>query len=128
MNESSSNPNTPKESKLSQKIKDSMDGGSHPHTDSASMNKSVKMDGSHEEGVVTKAIENQTAKIPSVAYLGLAFAAMVLSAGLAATSEKKGMANFVGLWAPSILLLGIYNKIVKTQGSDNVSGMSGELH
>ncbi len=119
-----SNPNTPKESKISQKFKDSMDGGSHPHTNGASTNKSVKMDESHEEGTVTKAIENQTAKIPSVAYLGFAFAAMLLSAGLAATSEKKGMANFVGLWAPSILLLGIYNKIVKTQGSD----MTSELH
>ncbi len=124
----SSNPNIPKESKFPQKLKDSMDGGSHPHIDSASTRKSVKTDESHEEGVVTKAIENQTSKIPSVAYLGLAFAAMLLSAGLAATSEKKGMANFVGLWAPSILLLGIYNKIVKTQGSDNSSDMSDQLH
>ncbi len=107
---------------------ESMDGGSHPHVSSASSNNSVKKDESHEEGVVTKAIENQTSKIPSGVYLGLAFASMLLSAGLAATSEKKGMANFVGLWAPSILLLGIYNKIVKTQGSDNSSGMSDRLH
>lgn len=114
--------------KVSQKFKDSMDGGSHPHASSASANKSVKMDERHEEGVVTKAIENQTSKIPSGVYLGLAFGAMLLSAGLAATSEKKGMANFVGLWAPSFLMLGIYNKIVKAQESDSRSDMSGELH
>jgi hypothetical protein len=43
---------------------------------------------------------------------------MVLSAGLAIFSERKEFANFVGLWAPSFLLIGIYNKLVKLQGSD----------
>lgn len=62
--------------------------------------------------------ENQTSKIPSGVYLALAAGAMVISAGLAVNSEKRGLANFVGLWAPSFLLLGLYNKIVKTQGSD----------
>ncbi len=114
----SSNPNKSKDSKVSQKFKDSMDGGSHPHVNGAASSNPVKADESHAEGTVTKAIENQTAKIPSGVYLALAFGSMIISAGLAATSEKKGMANFVGLWAPSILLLGIYNKIVKTHGSD----------
>ena len=27
-------------------------------------------------------------------------------------------ANFVGQWAPTFLILGLYNKIVKLQGSD----------
>jgi hypothetical protein len=78
----------------------------------------LSLNENHDEGKVTKAIENQTSKIPSGFYLSLAFGAMAISAGLAATSEKKGLASFVGLWAPSLLLLGIYNKIVKTQGSD----------
>ncbi len=77
-----------------------------------------KKNKSHDEGNVTKAIEKQTSKIPSGVFLSLAIGAMALSAGLAATSERKGLANFVGLWAPSLLMLGIYNKIVKTQGSD----------
>ncbi|MFL5814238.1 MAG: hypothetical protein ACJ763_11725 [Bdellovibrionia bacterium] len=71
-----------------------------------------------EEGELTKRIEEQTAKVPSVGFLGLAVGSMVLSAGLAIFSERKEFANFVGLWAPSFLLLGIYNKIVKLQGSD----------
>lgn len=70
------------------------------------------------EGTATKAIEHQTAKIPSTYFLAAAGAAVALSLGLAVMSEKKGWANFVGNWVPSLLLLGVYNKIVKTHGSD----------
>ncbi len=74
-----------------------------------------------EEGELTKRIEEQTAKMPSVGFLGLAIGSMALSAGLALFSERKEYANFVGLWAPSFLLIGIYNKLVKLQGSDMMS-------
>lgn len=70
------------------------------------------------EGKLTKMVEKQTAKIPSMIYLGLAAGSVVLSATLAMSEKRKGWANFVGLWVPSLLLLGIYNKIVKTEGSD----------
>lgn len=70
------------------------------------------------EGEFTKSIERQTAKIPSTGYLSLAVGSMVLSACLAAFSRKKSMANFVGLWAPSFLLIGLYNKLVKLEGSE----------
>ena len=32
--------------------------------------------------------------------------------------EKK--ANFVGHWAPTLLIFGLYNKMVKLQGSDGI--------
>ena len=70
------------------------------------------------EGTLTKKVEKVTARIPSIAFLGLAAGSMAFSVGLAFAREKKGWANFVGLWVPSFLLLGIYNKIVKTEGSD----------
>lgn len=70
------------------------------------------------EGKLTRSIEQQTAKVPSIVYLGLAFLSMGLSLTLATRSDRKDNANFVGLWAPTFLLLGLYNKIVKTQGSD----------
>jgi len=70
------------------------------------------------EGTLTKIVEKQTAKIPSIVYLGLAAGSIALSAGLAMSKRRRGWANFVGLWVPSLLLLGVYNKIVKTEGSD----------
>lgn len=70
------------------------------------------------EGEMTKRIEQQTAKIPSIGFLGLAVGSMVASAALAFVADRKELANFVGLWAPSLLLIGIYNKLVKLEGSD----------
>jgi hypothetical protein len=67
------------------------------------------------EGEMTKRIEQQTAKIPSLGFLGLAVGSMVASAGLAFFADRKDLANFVGLWAPSLLLIGIYNKLVKLE-------------
>ncbi len=72
-----------------------------------------------QEGALTKRIERQTAKIPSVGYLGLAIGSIALSAGLAVFAERKTFANFVGLWAPTFLLLGIYNKMVKLEGGSD---------
>jgi len=71
------------------------------------------------EDMVTKTIEKQTSKMPSVGWLGLAFGAMAISAGLEVFSGKrKDPAAFVGLWVPTFLLFGIYNKLVKLEGSD----------
>lgn len=64
------------------------------------------------EGRTTSAIENQTSKLPSLTFLGLAFGAMAASALLVATGRKE-LGNFVGQWAPTILIMGLYNKIAK---------------
>ncbi len=71
------------------------------------------------EDKVSKTIESQTAKIPSVVFLGAALLSMGISAALKCSrgSDDKD-ALFVGQWAAPFLLLGIYNKIVKTQGHD----------
>ncbi|HYJ32970.1 MAG TPA: hypothetical protein VE326_07085 [Candidatus Binatia bacterium] len=69
------------------------------------------------EGGVAKAIEKQTSKMPSDWFLIAAVGA--ISASLAmqvAGSRHKSL--FIGQWVPSILLLGVYNKIVKVAGSD----------
>ncbi len=67
------------------------------------------------EGQMTRRIEQQTAKIPSVGFLGLAVGSMVASAALAFFAQRKELATFVGLWAPSLLLIGVYNKLVKLE-------------
>lgn len=69
------------------------------------------------EGFGTKKIEEQTSKIPSVVFLGAAVASMGVSLALKCLCKDKN-ALFVGQWAAPFLLLGIYNKIVKTEGHD----------
>ncbi len=71
----------------------------------------------HEEGTLTKRIEHYTSMVPSGLYLTLAFGSAGLAAGLYLTGKKED-ATFVGHWTSAILLMGVYNKIVKVQGSD----------
>jgi hypothetical protein len=65
------------------------------------------------EDVATSSIEQMTKRVPSVGFLGLAFGSIAVSATLMLLG-KKTWANFVGQWAPTILILGTYNKLVKT--------------
>jgi hypothetical protein len=71
----------------------------------------------HKEGIVAKTIENQTAKIPSDAYLWASFACIGISLTLKLLGKNHN-ALFVGQWAAPFLLMGIYNKIVKVEGHD----------
>ncbi len=71
----------------------------------------------HEEGTLTKAIEHYTSQVPSGVYLSLAIGSIGLRA-LLHLSGRKTDSQFVGHWVPTILLLGLYNKIVKLHGSD----------
>lgn len=71
----------------------------------------------HKEGPVAKGIEQQTAKIPSDIFLWASIGSMAASLTLKILKQDE-TALFVGQWAPSFLLLGLYNKIVKVEGSD----------
>lgn len=71
----------------------------------------------HREGTVARTIEQQTAKLPSDTFLWTALGAIGISLALA-TAGKGKAATFVGQWAPTLLILGVYNKLVKIQGSD----------
>ena len=72
---------------------------------------------SKKEGKVAKAIENQTAKIPSDVYLWASLGSMGVSLALK-LFRNDDKALFVGQWAAPFLLLGLYNKIVKLEGND----------
>lgn len=63
------------------------------------------------------AIEHQTAKLPSDLFLWAALASIATSLTLQMLDRKEN-ALFVGQWAPTFLLWGIYNKLVKQLGSD----------
>ena len=72
----------------------------------------------HSEGFLAKTIEEQTGKLPSVTFLWLALASIATSLTLKISGRGKD-ALFVGQWAPTFLLLGVYNKLVKQLGSDH---------
>lgn len=71
----------------------------------------------HSEGKVAKAIEEQTAKLPSDVFLWAALGSMGVSLTLK-LMNRKHTALFVGQWAAPFLLLGLYNKLVKVEGHD----------
>lgn len=87
------------------------------------------------EGPIARAIEKRTAKVPSDIFLWAAGASVLASLAFEVfgmlRGERRGtigrfmqpqasqpLAGFVGMWVPSLLLLGVYNKIVKVAGSD----------
>jgi hypothetical protein len=71
----------------------------------------------HTEGPVATAIEQQTAKLPSDLFLWASLASMGVSLFLQ-TQGHKERSLFVGQWAAPFLLLGLYNKLVKLEGTD----------
>lgn len=70
-----------------------------------------------EEGKIAKEIEDVTAELPSDAFLWSSISIMGTSLTLKLL-KKDDMALFVGQWAAPLLIMGIYNKIVKTEGSE----------
>lgn len=75
------------------------------------------MQRNQEEGPVARGIEKQTSRIPSDVFLWTGLAAMATSLGFMVAGRKQ-TSVFVGMWVPTILLFGVYNKIVKIAGSD----------
>lgn len=71
----------------------------------------------HREGPIARTIEQQTAKLPSDLFLWAALGSIGASLYFQLTGREK-TANFIGHWAPTLLILGLYNKVVKLQGSD----------
>ncbi len=71
----------------------------------------------HKEGKIAKAIEEQTAKLPSDIFLWASLGSMALSLTYQ-FAGKRHMSLFFGQWAAPFLLLGLYNKLVKLQGHD----------
>ena len=69
------------------------------------------------EGPLARAIEEQTAKLPSDTWLWAAGGSIAMSLYFQSSGQKQ-KALFVGQWAPTFLLLGLYNKLVKLHGSD----------
>jgi hypothetical protein len=72
------------------------------------------------EGKVARAIENQTAKLPSDLFLWTALSCMAVSLTLQILG-KKDVSLFIGQWPAPFLIMGLYNKLVKVEGHDKQS-------
>ncbi|KFA92051.1 hypothetical protein Q664_17150 [Archangium violaceum Cb vi76] len=70
----------------------------------------------HAEGSFTRLLEQQTAKIPSDFFLFASLCAMAFSLGAELTRRDRA-SRFVGMWVGPLLIMGVYNKMVKTFGA-----------
>jgi hypothetical protein len=71
----------------------------------------------YKEGKTAREIEQRTKKIPSDAFLWAAIVSMIGSLAMRYAGREKDSA-FVGQWVPTLLILGVYNKLVKLHGSE----------
>ena len=69
------------------------------------------------EGPLARMIEEQTTHLPSDAFLIAAGVSIAGSLALKLSGHHR-TALFVGQWAPTFLILGLYNKLVKLEGSE----------
>lgn len=83
----------------------------------ASLEGNLGQDRDIREGPVARTIEKRTARLPSDVFLWAAGGSILLSMGFKAAGRAQD-ALFVGQWAPTFLVLGLYNKIVKVAGHD----------
>lgn len=70
----------------------------------------------HGEGDITRLIEQQTAKVPSHWFLFGAAGAMAMSLALELSGRTRA-SRFVAHWPAPLLIMGVYNKIVKALGT-----------
>jgi hypothetical protein len=66
----------------------------------------------HSEDWLTRLVEQQTAKIPSSWFLLAAMGTLAASLALEISGNER-MSRFVGMWTPTLLITGVYNKLVK---------------
>jgi hypothetical protein len=71
----------------------------------------------YHESRTAKVMEKTTAKVPSDLFLYAAAGSIIGSAYLQIKGNKE-RSLFVGQWAPTFLVLGMYNKMVKLLGSE----------
>jgi hypothetical protein len=79
--------------------------------------------GQPKEGPVARTLESATSRLPSDFWLWASVGSMMVSLGLQLSGNRKtkDVSNFIGQWAPTLLILGVYNKIVKVAGHDRSS-------
>lgn len=80
---------------------------------------------SFREGPLARAIEKRTAKLPSDTFLWLAVGSIAAAAFLKIRGRNDS-SIFVGEWAPTFLMFGLYNKLVKLAGGSDRTEAEGQ--
>jgi hypothetical protein len=70
----------------------------------------------HLEGDLARVVEQQTARIPSDWFLLAAIGSMGFSLVLEIVGRRRA-SRFIGQWPAPLLIMGMYNKLVKTLGT-----------
>lgn len=86
------------------------------HADRPTLEMAPVVRAEHREGRLALLVEQQTAKIPSHMFLIAALSAMSVSAAAELTGRHR-LSQFVGMWAQPLLIMGVYNKMVKMLGT-----------
>ncbi|HEX7878118.1 MAG TPA: hypothetical protein VF720_01835 [Candidatus Eisenbacteria bacterium] len=74
----------------------------------------------HAEGETARMIEGQTAKLPSDLFLWAGLGALGTAAIMSMAGRRHGGLQ-VGQFAAPLLIMGLYDKLVKVAGSDRVA-------
>ena len=69
----------------------------------------------HSENTLTRLLEQQAAKIPSDVFLAISLGAMATSLFFEVRRNQRA-SRFVGMWVAPLLVMGVYNKLVKVLG------------
>jgi hypothetical protein len=80
----------------------------------------ISSEGSHAEGPIARAIEGQTARLPSDLFLWAALGSIFGSLTFRLFGNRDA-SHFIGQWAPTLLVLGLYNKLVKVAGHERLT-------
>ncbi len=86
----------------------------------AEINRQTQQKDQQSQGKKSDVIQQQTAKLPSDTFLYAAGGSIALSLTLKMMGRQKD-ALFVGQWAPTFLVLGLYSKLVKLFGAESRS-------
>ena len=70
----------------------------------------------HAEGKLTRLVEQQSAKVSSHLFLFASLTAMTASLWFELSGNRRA-SRFIGMWPGPLLMMGVYNKLVKTFGA-----------
>ena len=76
----------------------------------------------HGEGLIAWSIEPWRANLASDTFLWVAIGSIAASLTFQIMG-RKNVANVIGHWAPTFLIIGLYNQLIKLKSSDGRSAL-----